>query len=126
MRGLSILITLQGLGYCRQSILGLYEGTELKFGIHLINSNYNLIGIVLGTWLIITGIGIWYRKRYAYYSAMLIYSLFVTYGMISICYLFLTQTIEAGIIVPIVLITIISILFLFIIRYVKNNKLEFK
>lgn len=126
MKGLSILVALQGLGYCIQSILGFYEGTELKFGIHLINSNYNLVGIVLGAWLIITGIGIWYRKRYAYNSTMIVYSLLVIYCMISICYLLITQTIESGIFVPIVLITIISILFLFIIRYIKKNKLEFK
>jgi hypothetical protein len=126
LRGLSILVDLHGLGYFIQSILGFYEGTELKFGVHLINSNYNIVGIVLGVWLIITGIGIWYKKRYAYNSAMVVYSLLIIYGMISICYLLITQTIVSGIFVPIVLITIISILFLLFIRYVKKNKLEFK
>jgi hypothetical protein len=126
LKGLSILVTLQGLSYCIQSILGFYIGTELKFGVQLINSNYNLVGIVLGVLLIITGIGIWYRKEYAYNSAMVVYSLLVIYGMISICYLLITQTIESGILVPIVLITIISILFLLFIRYVKTNKFEFK
>jgi hypothetical protein len=123
---LSVLVTLQGLGYFIQSILGLYRGTELKIGVQLINSNYNIVGIILGAWLIFTGIGIWYRKGYAYSSTIIAYSLLIIYGISSVGYILVTQRINSDIITPIVLAIIVLVLFFMVIRYVQKNKLKFR
>lgn len=126
MKALSVIVTLQGLGYFIQSILGLYRGTDLEIGVQLINSNYNIVGVILGAWLIATGIGIWYRKRYAYSSTIIVYSLLNLYGIASVGYILATQPINSDIITPIIVATIVWILFFMVIKYVQKNKLEFR
>lgn len=125
MKALSVIVSLQGLGYFIQSILGLYRGKELEIGVQLINSNYNIIGVILGAWLIAIGIGIWYRKRYAYSSTIIVYSLLNLYVIASVGYILATQSINSDIIAPIVVATIVWILFFMVIKYVQKNKLEF-
>ena len=114
MKILSSLMIIQGIVYFIQSILGLFKGTLLKFGTVSINANYNIIGIVLGIWLIISGIGIWGKKKYAYKSTILLYSLLIIYLIISIGLMLIFQTIQLGTIV----------LLLHFVRLLHNNPLR--
>lgn len=122
---ISFLVALQGMGYFIQSILGLYRRTELKIGVQGIDPNYNIIGVILGLWLIATGIGVWYRKEYAYRSIIIIYSLLIIYGVISIGYLLVNQPLNSNIIPPLVITAIVLAFFAIIIKYIQKNKHEF-
>lgn len=124
MRILSVLVIFQGVGIFIQSILGLYRGTITqitKLGPYSIN--YNIVGVVIGILLIITGIGIWYRKKYAYNSTIILYSLFIINGIFSVGFSLMIQTMEPG---SIVLITLAFIYCFMLIRYVQKYKSEFK
>lgn len=125
MKILSILITLQGVSYFIQSILGLYIGTELKIGVQQINANYNIVGVILGVWLIVSGVGIWLKKRYAYNSTIIVYSLIIIYSIISVVYILATQS-HSNIINLIVISVILCGIFFTIIKYIQKNKHEFK
>lgn len=115
-------MTLQGLRYLIQYIIDLSSGTPLKFGTHLVNSNYNIIGIVLGLWFIVTGIGIWYRKKYAYNSTIIVQSLLIIYVLLGLCYLLITQGFSLA---PVVILIIELIIFFIVIKYTQRNKSYF-
>lgn len=120
MKALSALVFIQGLCYFLQSISGLLNEKPLKFGTQLINSNYHMIGVILGLWFVLNGIGLWNKKKHAVTSTIIGYSLLLIYGIISIGYILTVNSFEPTLIIPTVLIILMSIFFLAAIKYLKN------
>lgn len=81
--------------------------------------NYNIAGVILGVWLIVSGVGIWLRKRNAYNSTIIVYSLLIICGIISVAYIWATQSIQWP---EIVISSIIFGIYFVIIKYVQKNK----
>lgn len=122
VKGLSVLITMQGIFYTINSTIQLYDREMLKFAKQQLNYKLNFIGIIVGIWLIFTGISLFYKKKYAYYSTIIVYFLLIIYGIIALVYLL---TIEGFVLVPAIFTFTIIIFFLFIIWYIKKNKSQF-
>lgn len=67
MKLISIFMLLQGLTYVFSSISNLKDSNLVKYGFIYFNTNFNIIGIILGILFIFSGIGIWINKQRAYY-----------------------------------------------------------
>jgi len=117
MKVLSVLTALQGLGYVYNSIFNLSHGNMFKYVQFLMSPYYHLTGIILGLLLFITGIGMWFRKRYSYYLTIVLYSVLIINGLVGIVLMMMAK--EIG---PSILIIFILTLFFIIIRYKQKNR----
>src|SRR6056297_1385076 len=121
MKVLSVLTALQGLGYVYNSIFNLSHSNIFKYVQFLMSPYYHLTGIILGSLLFITGIGMWFRKRYSYYLTIVLYSVLIINGLVGIVLMMMAKEI-----VPLILIIFILTLFFIIIRYTQKNRTLFK
>ena len=117
MKVLSVLTALQGLGYVYNSIFNLSHGNMFKYVQFLMSPYYDLTGIILGFLLVITGIGMWFRKKYSYYLTIVLYSALIVNGLVGIVLMIMAK--EIG---PSILIIFILALFFIIIRYTQKNR----
>ncbi|MDP4093858.1 MAG: hypothetical protein Q8920_10900 [Bacillota bacterium] len=90
--------------------MDLVNAKEVKLGVCALNSNFNIGGIVLGLCLMSIAIGIRYKKRFAFLSAIVIYSLFLAYGVFVICYFLFTPPVKLGLIFLITVFLIYSVI----------------
>jgi len=115
MKILSIVMIFQGLAYTISSFNDLTIGRAFKYGINYYDSNFHLIGILIGVLLIISGVGIWKNKRKAYYLGLIIYVSLFFYSLISIIYFGIIYGFEIGM----VLLSLTALVFLGVIsRYI--------
>ena len=88
-----------------------------KYVQFLMSPYYHLTGIILGFLLVITGIGMWFRKKYSYYLTIVLYSALIINGLVGIVLMIMAK--EIG---PSILIIFILTLFFIIIRYTQKNR----
>lgn len=98
MKSLSIFMVLQGIIYTLSSINN-WQGSNLfKYGIRYFNTNFYIIGIILGIFFIFSGIGIWINKKKAYYLGLILYTSLIFYGFVSTVYFITINGFELGMI----------------------------
>ena len=96
MRIIPVLVILQGLAQTVQTTLDLINAKEVKLGTHVINPYFNILLIVFGICLIAAGIGMIYRKRRAYISTIVLYTMQILLLIVATVYYFLNEGIHFG------------------------------
>ena len=119
VRLFSILISLHGLAVFYNSIVRIYSGEYFKIGHLIFDRNYYYIGLLLGALLIFSGVGIYFQRKFGYYTTLFTYTIYILHGFISLIYIFVTDGLE---LVPSALMFILIIAFYILIRYIKSNK----
>lgn len=117
MKGLAKLNISLGIIFVFGSIISLFHGTTTDY-----ESINNLVSLGIGVWFIVIGYWTQKKKRYAYYSLIVTYSLFTLYYLFSIVYYLVSQGFNS---ILIIYGFAIIVFLYFIIMAVKDNKSDF-
>jgi hypothetical protein len=115
MKLLSIFMLLQGLTYVLSSINNWKNSNLFKYGVKYFNTDFHIIGIILGILFIFSGIGIRINKRKAYYLGLILYMFLILYGSVSTVYFIIVDGFELGLILSSL---IILLFFCFLSKYI--------
>ena len=121
MRGLAIFYIFHGLANISVSIENILNDRLFNFLSLSVNQSFNLFGISVGLLFIITGVGIWFKKRYSLYTSILLSCLFCFYLIVQIIYLIYIKEYDV-----LFLVSIISFFYFVIAMYILRHKSYFQ
>lgn len=123
MKLISLLIIFNGLGILFDSINRLYTNNFYKYGTTLINEKFCYFGIFLGIVFLIIGLGL-KKSKYFYTSAIILYTLMISYALINII-LFITKNMIELCLIPLYFLPVLYY-FIILISLLKINKINYK
>ncbi|KOR88252.1 hypothetical protein AM231_03250 [Paenibacillus solani] len=119
MRIISVLMIVQGVFYLITGIGNILRGDELLLLNNELHTNFNYLFIVIGFLIVLSGLGIWFRREFSYLLTLFIYGKLILY---SVGVLFYSIIIDFNLNFPsTILLIIVIIYFTIVFIYTKRN-----